>query len=155
MKYILQRFSESNESTLGLMLKIKDNRLEFQSYTLEDEHRSVKLAGDTCIPAGLYEIKYRETVSDKTKSYRKRYSWFNFHLELQNVPDFKYIYVHVGNDDDDTNGCILVADTANNNQIEDGFIGRSGNAFKRFYLDCEDAFLNNEKIFIEVRDLLV
>jgi len=36
---------------------------------------------------------------------------------LQNVPGFKYIYIHCGNDDDDTDGCILVGSYLRLNKV--------------------------------------
>ena len=59
------RFSPQVDSTSGIMLI--DN--EFVAYTLEDEERDEKVYGETCIPAGKYEIKYR-----KVGGFHTRYS---------------------------------------------------------------------------------
>jgi len=126
----LGRYSANNESTLGLLFL----DWQFFCHALEDEFREVKVIGDTRIPAGIYELALRKVISPKTTDYRERYpSWFKWHIQLLDVPDFDYVYIHVGNDDDDTKGCILLADGANNNTIEPGFIGSSAPAFERFY----------------------
>jgi hypothetical protein len=156
MKLILQRYSDNGESTQGLLFVVdqEQNRLRFLNYTLEDEYREQKVMGETCIPAGLYEVVFREVESPKTKSYRDRFSWFTWHLMLKDVDGFEYVYIHIGNDDDDTDGCILVQDQANNNQVADGFNSASTPAYRRLYALAESVLLNDEKIFIEVRDLL-
>ena len=55
-------------------------------------------------------------------------------LHIINVPGFEYILIHTGNTDEHTAGCLLLGDTQTNNQIaKDGFIGSSGQAYKRLY----------------------
>lgn len=76
--------------------------------TLEDLPRNTKVPGKTCIPAGRFPLKQRKVVSGLTEHYRSRYPWFKWHLELQDVPEFKYVYIHIGNKAADTDGCILV-----------------------------------------------
>lgn len=76
-------------------------------YTCEDEHRLEKVHGETRIPAGRYEIKYRDE-GGMVKRYKAKYSWHKGMLHLQNVPGFTYIYIHTGNTEADTEGCILV-----------------------------------------------
>ena len=105
----------------------------FFSYALEDAVRNQKIHGRTAIPAGQYVVKYRETESPMTMKYRERFNWFNWHMELQHVPNFKHIYIHIGNDEHDTDGCILVGDVWNG----DDKIYESTNAFKRLYESLE------------------
>lgn len=143
------RFSHGNEDTLGLLFVDCD----FECYTLEDEHRTEKVRGETRIPAGVYEVGLR-TVGGFHNRYLKRYGE-DFHkgmLELKNVPDFKYILIHAGNDDDDTDGCILVGDTANNNQIADGFISHSRNAYKRLYAKVIAAMERGESVHYVIEE---
>ena len=153
MNLQLHRYSDNGNSTQGILHEVVNNNPVFLNYTLEDEHRNIKISGETCIPEGLYEVKERKVDSPMTAKYRERYSWFHWHLELQDVPDFKYVYIHIGNHEGDTNGCILVADNANNNMITRGFNSQSTAAFKRLYLNIIDALDNADKIFLRVRDI--
>lgn len=153
MNFILQRFSDNRTSTLGILIKIPTTgRPHFQAYTLEDEFRESKISGETRIPAGKYEVVIQNIETPKTLSYRKRYAWFKNHLMLKNVPGFIGIYIHVGNTDDDTDGCILLGDNADNNQIGPGSISNSTASFKRFYDEVFDWLEGGNKVFIEIRD---
>ena len=149
MELITQRYSDGGDSTLGLLFI--DG--QFNGYTLEDEHRDVKVADETRIPAGRYEIKFREAAASKmNQRYQNTYPWFTWHLWLQDVPNFEWIYIHQGVTDNHTSGCILVGDTANNNVVKGGRIGTSANAYKRIYLAVAAALNNNEQVFITVKD---
>ena len=103
----------------------------FECFTLEDEVRDVKVMSETAIPLGEYEIKFRNVGGFDTK-YKARYG-STFHkgmLELQNVPNFKYILIHTGNTDQHTAGCLLVGETQQDlDKGKDGFIGGSGDAY--------------------------
>ncbi len=142
MKLILKRNKNNGDTTLGI---IQDNFIRM--YSLEDEPRKVKVKGETRIPAGTYELKYREVLSPLTKKYRNRFPWFKWHLELQDVPGFDYVYVHIGNDDDDTDACILVGEKSGNWKI-----WNSTDAFTRFYHYVAGAFAAGERVFISILD---
>lgn len=137
MKLILQRFSDNRDSTLGILLKEidlgKGTATTFQGYTLEDEARVNKVKGETRIPAGMYELDLQKEDTPLTLRYRAKYPWFKSHLEVKNVPNFVGVYIHIGNFDADTAGCILVGDNADNNVIGPGSISNSTAAFKRLY----------------------
>lgn len=139
----LRRIANGKDSTLG-MLHIDG---QFQCFTLEDEFRETKVKGETRIPHGKYEIKFREEPSPLTTRYRQRFDWFNFHLQLQNVKGFEYVYIHVGNTDDNTDGCILVGRDAYS--AAEYTIGKSVDAFRELYLLLKQA-LKTEKVYIHV-----
>lgn len=148
----LLRYSSQKGSTLGLLMKA-DNVRKFMCYTLEDEWRTEKVYGETRIPSGRYEIKLR-TFGGFHKDYKDRFS--NLHkgmLWLQDVENFTNVLIHIGNNDEDTAGCILVGDTASQNATRDGFIGRSTNAYKRIYPPIAQALSEGERVFIRIRNL--
>ena len=145
----LARYSDNHESTLGLLLM--DWR--FFSHALEDEFRETKVPGETRIPNGLYDLELRKFLSPKTEAYRDRFDWFVWHIQIMGVPTHEYCYLHYGNDDDDTDGCPLMADQANNNTIETGFIGSSIPAYKRFYLQIYPLLADGYNIKLRVFDI--
>lgn len=142
----IQRALESKGATIGVMSTSWDDAF----VTLEDANRKEKIKGETRIPAGKYEIKFREVLSGKTKSYRSKYEWFTWHLELQDVPGFKYIYIHVGNTIKDTDGCILVGRTYDS--FSKDKIYNSVVAFKRLYEAVSKKLEEDEKVFIQIID---
>ena len=74
-------------------------------------------------------------------------------LHVDDVPNFEYILLHIGNTDENTAGCLLVGDSQNSNLIQkDGFIGSSTNAYKRIYKPIANAIHQGEKTTITYRD---
>lgn len=144
MKLEVLRFSSQKDSTLGLLFDITDGDRKFMAYTLEDEHRDVKVMHETRIPAGTYRITLR-TVGGFHAKYTKRFGELHKGmLWLMDVPNFEYILIHAGNDDDDTSGCLLVGDTQTQNVTSDGFVGSSVNAYKRIYKPIAEAIERGE-----------
>tara|TARA_S200002703_G_scaffold135368_1_gene124229 strand:+ start:41 stop:628 length:588 start_codon:yes stop_codon:yes gene_type:complete len=127
----------------------------FEAFTLEDEIRDVKVKGETAIPLGEYEIKLRTVGGFHTK-YTSKYG-AAFHkgmLELQNVPNFQYILIHTGNTDSHTAGCLLIGETQQDlDKGKDGFVGGSGDAYKKFYPKVRDALIAKEKVTIEYSNI--
>ncbi len=134
MKLKVIRYSSQADSTSGLLFEENELGLKFLCYTLEDEHRALKVKGETRIPEGTYEIKLR-TEGGFHQRYSKKYP--DIHrgmLHVTDVPGFEYILIHTGNTDEHTAGCLIVGDTQSNNGIiKDGFVGQSVNAYKRIY----------------------
>jgi hypothetical protein len=127
----------------------------FECFTLEDEVRDIKVMSETAIPLGEYEIKFRNVGGFDTK-YKARYG-STFHkgmLELQDVPDFKYILIHTGNTDQHTAGCLLIGETQQDlDKGKDGFVGGSGDAYKKFYPKVRDALIAKEKVTIKYSNI--
>lgn len=153
MDFLLQRFSDNRDSTLGIMLKkMTGYRTVFQGYTLEDEFRESKVSGETRIPEGKYELVIQKTDTPKTLAYQNKYPWFKKHIMVNNVPGFIGIYIHIGNDDEDTDGCILMGDNADNNVIGPGSISNSTACFRRFYEPVYEALASGQKVTLEIRN---
>lgn len=79
---------------------------EFICNTLEDVFREEKIANETCIPYGNYDIIIN--MSPKYKRLMPR---------LLNVPNFEGILIHSGNTVKDTSGCILVGTRKGNTLV--------------------------------------
>ena len=150
MKLKLIRISSQADSTSGVLF-IDD---EFACYTLEDEQREVKVYGETAIPLGTYDIKFRN-VGGFHDRYKKRFTGLHVGmLELQDVPNFQFILIHCGNTDENTAGCILLGDSQENNLLmPDGFIGKSTQAYKRVYKQISDELVKGNKVTIEIVDI--
>lgn len=105
LKLVRKWFTE--KSTIGELFI--DN--EFQCFILEDVVRGFKIAGETAIPAGRYEV--RITFSER------------FQRELPiliAVPGYVGIRIHGGNTAKDTLGCLLTGterhlDTVSHSQL--------------------------------------
>lgn len=143
----LFRFWSDNDFTLGLV------RIDGigECFSLEDEYREVKVKGETRIWANRYQLKLRLVESPMTLKYRKIYPWFDWHIQVMDVPNFDYVYIHTGNNDDHTDACILLGETAD----VDGFIGRSRKAYERFYKFVRpllDPLNGKEEVFIDIFD---
>ena len=151
MKLEVLRVSSALDSTSGLLFDVTDGR-EFLCYTLEDEYRNEKVMHETRVPAGTYEIKLRKEGGFHGR-YTKRFS--DFHdgmLHVQDVPGFEYILIHTGNTDEHTEGCLLVGDTSQQNITKQGFIGSSGDAYKRIYPDIADHLVDGGEVQITYID---
>jgi hypothetical protein len=151
MKLDVIRTQFGKDATNGLLFI--DN--VFECYTLEDEVRDIKVHSETAIPLGTYNIKFRNIGGFDTK-YTARYG-STFHkgmLELQDVPNFKYILIHTGNTDQHTAGCLLLGETQQDlDKGKDGFVGGSGDAYKKMYPKVRDALLNGEKVTIKYSNI--
>ena len=138
------RLQDDGSSTLGIMY-INGT---FKCFTLEDTYRSNKIHGKTCIPTGKYDVKLR-TEGGMTKSYANKFG-ADHHgmLWLQDVEDFEWVYIHIGNTEHDTEGCILVGANAITNGKQS--IGASTDRYKELYDEMAAAILRGEEVTIEI-----
>lgn len=147
MELKLNRIRSNKEETLGELFT--DGA--FECYTLEDQYQEKKVYAETRIPAGRYEIKLQHQGT-MTKKYEKRFPQIHRGmLWLQDVPNFTTIYIHIGNTDDDTKGCILVG---LNHSEENGRMKlvNSTQAYIHLYVKCLNAIDREEKIYITITD---
>ena len=107
----------TEHSTIGVL------RLgEFSCFTLEDRVRDpgVKVYGETAIPAGHYQVVVTRSEHFSRKASAKAGHPVDVFLPLLlEVPNFTGIRIHSGNDDHDTEGCILVGRSRGRDWIGD------------------------------------
>ena len=153
MKLQVLRFNSQSDSTNGLLFDVT-NGTKFLCYTLEDEKREDKIMGETRIPAGTYKILLRKEGGFHARYTKKYGSMHKGMLHVQDVPNFKWILIHIGNTDEHTAGCLILGDSQENNTlVKDGFIGRSTQAYKRVYPPIAEALESGEEVTIEYIDL--
>ena len=127
----------------------------FECFSLEDEYREQKIRGETCIPEGSYEVVLRKEGGFHQR-YSSRYSFHKGMLWVKSVPNFEWILFHLGNTDENTAGCILVGDTQQDLDVsKDGFIGSSGNAYKKFYPKVAEVLENGEEVTLNVSKIKI
>ncbi len=144
MKLRLDTFHTGHESTGGILYV--DGK--FQCFTCEDQYQEIKVLDETRIPAGRYQILLRNEGM-MTKRYAKRFPFHQGMLHLQNVPGFEWIYVHIGNTDDHTSGCILVGQSITVRGSE-AIVGRSEQAYVNLYRKVVGAINNADEVWIEI-----
>lgn len=147
MKLTLERFTSDRDTTLGLLFV----NSVWECFTLEDEFRVSKVRGKTRTPQGTYEVIFRKVLSPLTEKYRQKYPWFSWHLELQNVPNFGNVYIHIGNDHEDTDACILVGSSCDSKGSPDN-VGSSTPTFQVLYGKVSAALKSGQKVEITIID---
>jgi len=130
LKLIRKTFTDN--STIGELF----NDDVFLCYTLEDMTREpdIKIPGRTSIPYGRYEV----AITFSPKYNRKM-------PILLDVPNFEGIRIHSGNDDGDTEGCILVGLRKGKDMI---FESRMAFARVKDLIGAKIAY--DEKVFIAI-----
>lgn len=139
------RVAEGKQSTLG-QLYIND---VFQCYLLEDKIRPVKIYKQTAIPTGIFRLRLN-TWGGKNTVYQSRFgNWHKGMIEIDNIPNFDYVYIHIGNTFKDTAGCPLCGfgfDFVRG----DYAVNKSQDAYKMIYPKLvEIAKDSNNKIVVE------
>ncbi len=79
----------------------------FQCYLLEDKIRVVKIPKQTAIPTGNYTLRLN-TWEGKNTEYRTKFPKFHKGMiEINGLPAFSFVYIHIGNTYKQTAGCPL------------------------------------------------
>lgn len=150
----VNRFYSDGEATNGSFAIIYPREDFAACFCLEDERRTVKVMGETRIPAGIYRLglNTNEAPEGERETNHQRYSrrfgsWHKGMIELQDVPNFTNAQFHIGNDDDDTDGCILPGEGTSKN-----WVSRSTDAYRRMYEKMIPHILNEEGCWIHIID---
>ncbi|WP_140937602.1 DUF5675 family protein [Sphingobacterium lumbrici] len=145
MTIVVKRIRQGKESTLSECYL--DGR--FICYGLEDLVREVKIKGSTAIPAGRYKLRLN-IYGGMNARYKRQFT--NLHrgmIEISNIPDFSYVYIHIGNNIGDTSGCLLVGDRYKMDNDGDYILEKSAKAYKRLYGLLMDAVAKGE-VWMEI-----
>ncbi len=103
MRTKILRVAEGKQSTLS-HLYIDD---VFQCYLLEDKIRNVKIPKQTAIPTGNYTLRLN-TWGGMNAEYRQKFPKLHKGMiEINGLPNFSFVYIHIGNTYRQTAGCPL------------------------------------------------
>lgn len=108
----------------------------FQCYVLEDARHDHKIAGKTCIANGKYEV-----VVNWSDRFKKSMPL------LIGVPGFSGIRIHCGNTAADTEGCLLVGSSRENDVVRGSRLAFDA-LFPFIVSACKVG-----KVFIEISDV--
>jgi hypothetical protein len=150
----LQRKEDNGITTIGNIsignfgiLSLEDTGRDFNHDGDFGEQGEGKVYGKTRILCGRYEIKLR-TEGTKHEQYKKKYIFHRGMLELQNVPHFKYVLIHIGNHADNTLACILTG----SHEVNPNWVDDSEKAYLGFYGYVCCLFDLGYRIFINIMD---
>ncbi|EPE6525819.1 DUF5675 family protein [Campylobacter coli] len=113
--------------------KVLDDKekILFECFSLEEDKEGLESGKDLRIPEGNYNLR-RHTPSRFENTLRSITKKDDTMINVYNdeVPSSRAILIHWGNTDKDTQGCILLGLTKDNNNES---IGQSRQACKEFY----------------------
>lgn len=146
MMITVDRIFSDDDSTISLV-KVDGKAVCFG---LEDEYHAEKVVNETRIAAGTYPVRVRSEGGFHNRYSRKFADIHRGMLHIQDVPEFEYILIHVGNTDENTAGCLLVG-TGAMARGGDMSIQASVEAYKNLYPMVIEAALA-EDLSIEFLD---
>lgn len=124
MELLLKRIAKKDTYTIGKLyvdgkyvadtLEDKDRGLR-QDMSLE-EIKKIKVYGQTAIPTGTYKIDMN-TVSPKFKNRSWAKPWEGKLPRLRDVPGYEGVLLHVGNQAQDSLGCVLIGQNKVKGQV--------------------------------------
>jgi hypothetical protein len=141
----LNRFHANENVTIGI-LEMDNNKNSY--FTLEPSLFDKPNQKSKLIPENIYTIDFKKELTPLTVKYRKKYDFFKWHLQILNIPNRDNIYLHIGNFEKDTDGCILLNKTLNSFSLNRAF--DSLEAYKDFYLKCKNILESGKLLAIEI-----
>lgn len=124
-----------------------DDKLLLECFSLEEDKEGVERNKDLRIPEGIYDLKRHSPsrFENTLRSITKKDDDTMINVYNDEVPASRAILIHWGNTDKDTQGCILLGLTKDNNNES---IGQSRQACKEFYDLMYNQDLSNIKLNI-------
>ncbi|EII1351180.1 hypothetical protein LGY98_001826 [Campylobacter coli] len=128
---IIRRYT-GKTCVIGKFKVFSDDKLLLECFALEEDKEGLESGKDLRIPEGNYNLR-RHTPSrfeNTLRSITKKDDDTMINVYNDEVPASRAILIHWGNTDKDTQGCILLGLTKDNNNES---IGQSRQACKEFY----------------------
>ncbi|ECL1885329.1 hypothetical protein FR615_00660 [Campylobacter jejuni] len=132
MKVTINRRYTGKTCVIGKFKVLDDEeKILFECFSLERKEEGLESGKNLRIPEGNYNLKrhspsrFENTLRSITKKDDTMINVYN-----DDVPSSRAILIHWGNTDKDTQGCILIGLTKDNNNES---VGQSRQACKEFY----------------------
>ncbi|EKM9893627.1 DUF5675 family protein [Campylobacter coli] len=133
MKVTINRRYTGKTCVIGKFKVLDDEeKILFECFALEEDKEGLESGKDLRIPEGNYNLR-RHTPSrfeNTLRSITKKDDDTMINVYNDEVPASRAILIHWGNTDKDTQGCILLGLTKDNNNES---VGQSRQACKEFY----------------------
>lgn len=132
MKITINRRYTGKTCVIGKFKVLNDdNNIIFQCFSLEEDKEGLESGKDLRIPEGNYNLRRHSPsrFQDTLRSITKKDDDKMINVYNNDVSSSRAILIHWGNTDKDTQGCILLGLTKDNNES----IGSSRLACKKFY----------------------
>ncbi|EIQ3494970.1 hypothetical protein LU241_001886 [Campylobacter coli] len=117
---------------IGKFKVLDDDKILFECFSLEEDKEGLESGKDLRIPEGNYNLKRHSPsrFENTLRSITKKDDDTMINVYNDDVPSSRAILIHWGNTDKDTQGCILLGLTKDNNNES---VGQSRQACKEFY----------------------
>ncbi|EHN6916907.1 hypothetical protein KJK76_001774 [Campylobacter jejuni] len=132
MKITINRRYTGKTCVIGKFKVLDDEEILFECFSLEEDKEGVESGKDLRIPEGIYNLKRHSPsrFENTLRSITKKDDDTMINVYNDDVSSSRAILIHWGNTDKDTQGCILLGLTKDNNNES---IGQSRLACKEFY----------------------
>ncbi|MEH0329311.1 DUF5675 family protein [Campylobacter coli] len=133
MKVTINRRYTGKTCIIGKFKVLDDKeKILFECFSLEEDKEGLESGKDLRIPEGNYNLKRHSPsrFENTLRSITKKDDDTMINVYNDDVPSSRAILIHWGNTDKDTQGCILLGFTKDNNNES---VGQSRQACKEFY----------------------
>ncbi|EHQ0954563.1 hypothetical protein KQO54_001452 [Campylobacter jejuni] len=133
MKVTINRRYTGKTCVIGKFNVLDDEeKILFECFSLEEDKEGLESGKDLRISDGVYNLKRHSPsrFENTLRSITKKDDDTMINVYNDEVPSSRAILIHWGNTDKDTQGCILLGLTKDNNNES---IGQSRQACKEFY----------------------
>ncbi|EAH5940270.1 hypothetical protein EF233_02630 [Campylobacter jejuni] len=132
MKITINRRYTGKTCVIGKFKVLDDDKILFECFSLEEDKEGLESGKDLRIPTGVYNLRRHSPsrFENTLRSITKKDDDTMINVYNDDVPSSRAILIHWGNTYKDTQGCILLGLTKDNNNES---VGQSRQACKEFY----------------------